>query len=1240
MSGSPIRFAISFVALAFTLGAGTAQAQCNATQLCAAGANPCEITSACTIPAGATFDIGNRALVIKNKTLTIGAGDAPATITAGSILLEPGSRIVASGITGTFGTGGNVTLISHSTITVQSQGTSRSKIVVSGAFEAGYAELIADGNIVFNGSIEANTESPDGFGGGVEFTSTNGSIQIDGMGLEAIGGGRGENGASGGEIVLFANGNVTVNSILNASNGDCIACDITIDSASGNIVTNQTLNVGASGDLGDGGTVNLSAEGTVTVNGQVLGSARGSGGVEDGEAGTGGDADFFGAQGIAINANVTFEGSAPDGDGGTIDISSLGNVNLAGILNTQTSASFGFGGEIFVSGGGTVTNTNLIDAGGGFGGGFIELTADNQKVTIGGELNVDADLSNPFGTFGGNIDVRGCDVELLAGKRITVLGGGAYPRSTARLEASGLMTVRGTIRATTAVDLVHRGQTPVVTGTAVITPAPSIIFDGTLPCCVNCEQCGNGAIEAGEQCDDGNTAGGDCCSATCQYEPGFAPCITDDNVCTVDVCNATGVCLHVAGNAGTTCRASAGVCDTAEVCTGSSPTCPTDAKSTAECRAVAGDCDVAEVCNGVSNTCPADVVKTGGTTCRAAAGDCDVAEVCNGSSAACPANGFASSATQCRGAAGTCDVAENCTGSSATCPADAKRTTECRASAGDCDVAEFCNGVGNDCPADGFASAAVTCRGAAGDCDVAESCTGSSAACPADTKRTGECRASAGVCDVAESCDGVGNACPADGFASNTTPCRGAAGVCDLAETCSGSSAACPADVKRTDECRASVGDCDAAEVCDGVANDCPADAFAAPSVVCRGAAGDCDLAETCTGSSNACPADQKKTGECRAAASVCDVAESCNGTSNDCPADVVATAGTSCRAAGGVCDIAESCDGTSPLCPTDQKRTDECRAAAGDCDVAESCNGTANDCPADGFAAATVQCRGSAGACDVAETCTGSSAACPADLKSTSECRASSGQCDEAEVCDGFGDDCPADETAPDGTICDDGNACTPDETCTDGVCGGGTAIVCDACETCDESGGCIAAPQPACLIPTAVGAAQLQIKNNAADLKDQVSWKWSKGQATPVPAFGDPLATDDYALCIFDESSAEPSLLFRAIADAGGVCAGKPCWKTLGKVPAHKGYKFQDKELSPDGFDQLQLKAGDAGRASISAKLKGVNLSSRPFGMPGLPVALPLRVQLQSSNGQCWESTHSLASKNDAAQLSTKSE
>src|SRR5262249_7228850 len=53
--------------------------------------------------------------------------------------------------------------------------------------------------------------------------------------------------------------------------------------------------------------------------------------------------------------------------------------------------------------------------------------------------------------------------------------------------------------------------------------------------------CGNGVLETGEQCDDGNSVAGDCCSPTCQYEPANTSCGSPgSDVCAADLCNATG----------------------------------------------------------------------------------------------------------------------------------------------------------------------------------------------------------------------------------------------------------------------------------------------------------------------------------------------------------------------------------------------------------------------------------------------------------------------------------------------------------------------------------------------------------------------------------------------------------------------------------------------------------------------------------------------------------------------------
>ena len=278
----------------------------------------------------------------------------------------------------------------------------------------------------------------------------------------------------------------------------------------------------------------------------------------------------------------------------------------------------------------------------------------------------------------------------------------------------------------------------------------------------------------------------------------------DRNPCTQNLC-ATGTggtkfCDNPPGNANTECRASTGVCDVAEKCTGTDRDCPADgfAPATTTCRAATDTCDAAENCTGSSATCPTDGFASSSTVCRAAAGPCDVAENCTGSSASCPANAFQPASEVCRSSAGFCDLAENCTGSSAFCPADAFKSadTVCRASAGDCDVAENCTGSTASCPADGFKSADNVCRAAAGDCDIAENCTGSTATCPADDLKSSAtvCRAAAGDCDVAENCTGTSTSCPADAFKLSDVVCRPSAGDCDVAEYCPGTGPNCPAD--------------------------------------------------------------------------------------------------------------------------------------------------------------------------------------------------------------------------------------------------------------------------------------------------------------------------------------------------------------------------------------------------------------------------------------------------------------
>lgn len=55
--------------------------------------------------------------------------------------------------------------------------------------------------------------------------------------------------------------------------------------------------------------------------------------------------------------------------------------------------------------------------------------------------------------------------------------------------------------------------------------------------------CGNGLLDAGEECDDGNSSDGDCCDADCQYETAGDPCSDDDACSDGDACDGTGTCV-------------------------------------------------------------------------------------------------------------------------------------------------------------------------------------------------------------------------------------------------------------------------------------------------------------------------------------------------------------------------------------------------------------------------------------------------------------------------------------------------------------------------------------------------------------------------------------------------------------------------------------------------------------------------------------------------------------------------
>jgi hypothetical protein len=180
------------------------------------------------------------------------------------------------------------------------------------------------------------------------------------------------------------------------------------------------------------------------------------------------------------------------------------------------------------------------------------------------------------------------------------------------------------------------------------------------------------------------------------------------------------------------------------------------------------------------------------------------------------------------------------------------------------------------------------------------------------------------------------------------------------------------------------------------------------------------------------------------------------------------------------------------------------------------------------------------------------------------------------------------------------------------------GAAFFCGTCERCDAlSDTCVVGPRAGCLAPLVPGKSQLQVKRGRRDTSDAVSWTWTKGAATTPEDFGNPAGDADYALCIFDESGAEPALVFGGAAPAGGTCGRRDCWRGRGRPRGVRGWKYSDRERTPDGLSSIDLKPGADGKARIAVKGRGPNLT-----LPALPMNVPLRVQLQRGDGGCWES------------------
>lgn len=222
---------------------------------------------------------------------------------------------------------------------------------------------------------------------------------------------------------------------------------------------------------------------------------------------------------------------------------------------------------------------------------------------------------------------------IVANGQVLVAGGS---NSTGTLSSAEFFNGTSTWTSTAAMVAPSQGHTATVLPNGAILVAGGVngtttlssaeIYDASLGLtCISNSQCTTGSCISGVCCD--------------------SPCNNGCGSCTLP--GKVGICSPI--SAGTSCRASAGSCDVAERCTGTSIACPADAflQSGSICRQAADLCDAAESCTGASTACPADALRPAGSTCRAAVNQCDVAEVCSGSAITCPSDSKAQNGSSC-----------------------------------------------------------------------------------------------------------------------------------------------------------------------------------------------------------------------------------------------------------------------------------------------------------------------------------------------------------------------------------------------------------------------------------------------------------------------------------------------------------------------------------------------------------------------------------------------------------------
>jgi len=172
-----------------------------------------------------------------------------------------------------------------------------------------------------------------------------------------------------------------------------------------------------------------------------------------------------------------------------------------------------------------------------------------------------------------------------------------------------------------------------------------------------------------------------------------------------------------------------------------------------------------------------------------------------------------------------------------------------------------------------------------------------------------------------------------------------------------------------------------------------------------------------------------------------------------------------------------------------------------------------------------------------------------------------------------------------------------------------------------------CATGPIQGCRKPSRSQKSLLTLTDRTPDTGDHLVWKWNFGTATSMADYGDPLASTNYELCVFDANG-------HTIGRAGA-----PPGRGWRRSSTQFTYRSADHPVSGKGSSfKLRLRQGPTGRARIIAQGNGVALDLQP-----LPATQPITVQIKNNDDppQCWEATYSApARRNTSGQFSDRND